>query len=72
MRYEFKTADGRSCCKSDDPKLLCAACRARLAAANSSDAPDGYKAALAAGGRTPYTSSDPTDGYAAALKGGRQ
>ncbi len=68
MRYEFKTADGRTCCKSDDPKNLCAACKARVA---SADPPDGYKAALARG-TTPYTSNDPLDGYAAALKGGRK
>jgi hypothetical protein len=30
MRYELTTAEGTSCCKSDDPKLLCEHCRAAL------------------------------------------
>ncbi len=66
MRYEFKTADGRTCCNTDDPKNLCPACKARAA---SADPPDGYKTALARTS-TAYTNDDPTDGYAIALKKG--
>ncbi len=28
-KYEFRRADGRICCSSDDPEYLCASCRAR-------------------------------------------
>jgi hypothetical protein len=31
MKYEFRRADGRSCCKADNPEHLCDQCKAELA-----------------------------------------
>jgi hypothetical protein len=31
-KYEFRSANGRICCSSDDPQLLCRNCKAKLAA----------------------------------------
>ena len=45
FKYRFVTADGRSCCASDDPRNLCDHCKAALAA---SDQLDPYAAPLAA------------------------
>jgi hypothetical protein len=42
MKYEFRSADGTPCCKSDDIAHLCADCRAAAARAA---APDPYAAA---------------------------
>lgn len=58
MRYEFRSATGRVCCKANDPSLLCPACKARagLTPIQRTDAPAapehdplaGYRPALAA------------------------
>ena len=46
MKYEFRTATGQSCCKTDNLNHLCEHCRgAALAAAKTYTPPDPYRLA---------------------------
>jgi len=46
MKYEFRTSEGRTCCKSDDVEHLCPKCRA-AASDVYSNPPDPYREATA-------------------------
>lgn len=45
MRYEFKTAEGTTCCSTDRLEYLCASCAAALS--RSAEAPDPYADGIA-------------------------
>ena len=56
MTYEFRHADGRVCCSTDNPEHLCAKCRERVARSASETFGSGYE---------PF--GQPPDPYAIAL-----
>jgi hypothetical protein len=49
MRYEFRTADGRTCCRTDRIDMLCPRCRPKATEVDRQP-PDAYAVALAARG----------------------
>jgi hypothetical protein len=70
MRYEFRNADGRICCSSDNPNNLCDRCKARAAGQTPPDysgrglprtltAPNPYRAAMDAAPYVPVPADDP-------------
>jgi hypothetical protein len=80
MRYQFRKADGDTCCSTDNPEYLCEACVARSntqrRSAASVAAPDPYAAGLAAlraANATPASSFEERwkAERRAALRGGR-
>jgi hypothetical protein len=76
MTYEFRTADGRICCQSDDLSCLCDSCKARAATVPATNTTDHDPMAAYRRGIKPRvvtrTAGDdvyrnPSDGYQLAL-----
>jgi hypothetical protein len=42
MRYEFRTADGQTCCKTDDIRLLCDQCKAHAQGERTMNQPSDF------------------------------
>jgi hypothetical protein len=51
LTYEFRTAEGRVCCKGNDVQLLCDSCKAKATTAQGATATDGIPPVIPAAQR---------------------
>jgi hypothetical protein len=80
MKFEFRSAEGRVCCSTDNPANLCPDCRSKQRPANRYAPPDAYAAditAMQTGARAPEPSKakgkfSPPDPYTAGINAMRQ